>query len=62
MSKQIVILDPNGVEVASRSEEGHMHLSPWPIVVHESCEDLAAALAPKDPKFGTYTVTVKEVE
>jgi hypothetical protein len=58
MPKRIVILDPNGVEVAS---EGGKKYIMWDDAVEDACELLRAELGRENPKLGTYTVTVKEI-
>lgn len=59
MPKRIVILDPNGVEVKCATESGDM---PWVTVAYYAFEDLVELLTRQNPKLGTYTVTVKEME
>lgn len=58
MPKRIIILDPNGVEVATGSELSEN----WSYAVAAAVSDLAEILKRDNPKLGTYTVTVKEVE
>lgn len=74
MPKRIVILDPNGVEVAARdsahlrngakppAKEAWTEQELWLEAVFASCNDLRDALKREDLKLGTYTITVKEVE
>lgn len=66
MPKRVVILDPNGVEVANWTESTRHDISPdlapWEDACEYACTDLAKALLRENPKLGTYTVTVKEVE
>lgn len=92
MPKRIVILDPNGVEVAAKyaqpallSNEGsHLRVrclsfketpgqlayiapagpnrySSWRYAAETALDEFLASLI-ADPKLGTYTVTIKEVE
>jgi len=62
MPKRITILDPNGVEVADQTHNEHSASWSWLQVVRESCETLSREIERDNPKLGTYTVTVKEVE
>ena len=64
MPKRIVILDPNGVEIDSRTNHvgGSSELAGWAELVNDSCFKLAKALKAENPKLGTYTVTVQETE
>lgn len=64
MPKRIVILDPNGVEVANKTVRvGKLsHQTPmWRLIAEDALDDLSDALVRENPKLGTYTVTVKEV-
>jgi len=60
MLKRIVILDPNGVEVAKG--EASDRIVGWGAVVEACFDQLAKEVRRENPKLGTYTVTVKEVE
>lgn len=72
MPKQITILDPNGVEVARGSgellpgipfnESPELQKAKWELAVHDACMELRDLLKRENPKLGTYTVTVREVE
>lgn len=68
MPKRIVILDPNGVEVASElgdfgpKADWLSEQDAWPDAVFAACEALIDLLKRENPKLGTYTVTIKEVE
>jgi hypothetical protein len=64
MPKQIVVLDPNGVEVAMRWAEpmhGETEQDAWEGEAERVGRELGRYLR-ENPKLGTYTVTVKEVE
>lgn len=58
MARQIVILDPNGVEVAVGTK-GPKNLL-WRRVAEDTLSELLAVLVCTE-KLGTYTVTVREV-
>lgn len=60
MPKRITILDPNGVEVTKG--EASDRIVGWGAVVKACCDKLADEVKRENPKLGTYTVTVKEVE
>ncbi len=66
MPKKIIILDPNGVEVARMANRGFENAKNaqqhWEDAVASACFDLQILLKRENPKLGTYTVTVKEVE
>lgn len=59
MPKRIIILAPNGVEVAVREPDP---VYGWDYAVSEAFEALFVRIASENPKLGTYTVTVKEVK
>lgn len=67
MQKRIVILDPNGIEVALVVEGADkrpfaaVESSAWEDAVDNACGELIDALKHENPKLGTYTVTVKEI-
>jgi hypothetical protein len=66
MPKRITILDPNGVEVdvgeAGANPNPQHAREGWESMVEAVCHSLVDELQRENPKLGTYTVTVKEVE
>lgn len=58
MPKRIVILDPNGVEVAHRNAA--VSFGGWSVAIDLSMQDLQQALKRENSKLGTYTITVRE--
>lgn len=68
MPKRIVILDPNGAEVAMRDGTAYedkgadLEKIAWEVAAQDALVALANRLKHENPKLGTYTVTVKEID
>lgn len=59
MPKRIVILDPNGVEVANEPHPEYVN-NYWDLTIDDALANFGTRLR-RNPKLGTYTVTVKEI-